>query len=621
MKPANVRKEPTGSELKDAVATADALFSLGLREAQLIASEWPAARRTGFASSLCASVLQDVWKRRQRTSGHNWELRKCPSPSLEKYSGLTERLGQAFSVLPPAQAGFLLGQLYTALLPCALRKSLGAYYTPPSLVNRLLELVTSSGFDWSSGRIIDPACGGAAFLASVAPKLVEHSRHRQPLALLEDVERRLVGVELDPFAAWMSMVLLELALLDLTILANRPLKNLVMSRDALEIEANELGLFDLVIGNPPYRKLTLPSSQRSRFEASLFGHANLYGLFTDLAVRLTKAGGVIGYVTPTSFLGGEYFKNLRRLLASHAPLQRLDFVSDRDGVFDGVLQETMLAVFERKTPATTSSVELNLLRSDDRSEELSIERIGSANLNNNIGGPWLLPRSAEQTALIDMLNSMPHRLKDYGFVVATGQLVWNRHKDQLRKSRDKDCYPIIWAEAVNADGKFHFQAARRSHLPYFKIKSGQGFLINREPCILVQRTTAKEQKRRIIAAVVPNSFVLEYPGFVVENHLNMIYSTERRPQMALRTLSILLNSAVFDKAFRCINGSVAVSAYELNCLALPNPGQMRSLQEHLASCPSSSETEQMIASLYSRNGHTDTIAIRHTRSHNRKMAA
>jgi hypothetical protein len=43
--------------------------------------------------------------------------------------------------------------------------------------------------------------------------------------------------------------------------------------------------------------------------------SNLYGLFTDLAAQLARRGGVIAYVTPTSFLAGEYFKSLRALLA------------------------------------------------------------------------------------------------------------------------------------------------------------------------------------------------------------------------------------------------------------------------------------------------------------------
>src|SRR5258708_15890477 len=381
----HVKREPRENEINDAVANADALFSLGLREAQLIASDFPSSNRYQFASGLCTSVLQFVWRRRQKTFGHNWELRKCALPSLERFSGLTARIGEAFLILPPSQSGFLLGQLYTALLPDMVRKNLGAYYTPPALVKRLLELVTNCGFDWSRGKIIDPACGGAAFLASVAPKLVEHSRNKQPIAIIEDIENRLFGIEVDPFAAWMTMVLLDLALLDLTLSAKRPLKNLVSSRDALEIRPNELGIFDLVIGNPPYGRVTLATDQRARFKESLFGHANLYGLFTDLAVRLSKPAGIIGYVTPTSFLGGEYFKNLRLLLESRAPLQRLDFVSDRDGVFDGVLQETMLAVFQQRTPSATNHVQLNLLRADNPSEQPSIERIGRATLNDAKG--------------------------------------------------------------------------------------------------------------------------------------------------------------------------------------------------------------------------------------------
>ncbi len=602
------------------MATAEALFSLGSREAQILAGSVREENRSTFAAGVCAAVLQFAWKNSQKTYGQNWDLREGPFPPIEKYTGLVQRLGEAFLVLPTQQAGFLLGQLYTALIPDSVRKSLGAYYTPPALVGRLLDLVKCCGVDWSIGKIIDPACGGAAFLASVAPRMVTHSRCNQPLAIVEDLEDRLFGVEIDAFAAWMSMVLLDFTLLDLTVSAKRPLKNLVTARNALETHLGEKNAFDLVIGNPPYGRVTLSPDQRSRFKASLFGHANLYGLFTDLAVQLAKPGGIIGYVTPTSFLGGEYFKNLRNLLSTQAALKRLDFISNRDGVFDGVLQETMLAVFE-KSSVKTSFVDLNLLSADTPFDQLIIESIGRTSLNNSNGKPWLLPRAPEQNALIQKLNALPYRLADYGFEVATGQLVWNRHKDQLRRAGEKDCYPIIWAEAVNADGKFHFQAARRKHLPYLRIKPRQEFLINREPCILVQRTTAKEQKRRIISAVIPNSFVVEYPGFVVENHLNMVYSPNKKPRFALRTLSTLLNSATLDKAFRCINGSVAVSAYELNSLPLPSPDQLRRLQEHILSGAPAQEIEQLIADFYSNDGTSKTTTLAHSRSHNRKMAA
>ena len=529
---------------------------------------------------------------------------------------MIERIGGALADLPLSRAGFLVGQLYTALLPDDLRKTLGAYYTPPALVERLVTLVTESGFDWSTGRVIDPACGGAAFLASVAPNMVQALGFRSATRTLDDIEKRLMGIEVDPFAAWMSMVLLDLALLREAVDAGRRVKNVVCAGDALAAGSVDIGRFDLVIGNPPYGRITLAGSERQRFRESLFGHANLYGLFTELAVRLTKENGLIAYVTPTSFLGGEYFKNLRKFLSANAPLHRLEFVSNRQGVFNGVLQETLLAVFTRQKQRPCSAVYVNTLCADEEGP-LRIDPIGKLKLAGNGGGPWVLPRSREQARLIRRFPEMQHRLSDFGFAVATGQLVWNRHKDQLRSTFEPGYYPIVWAEAVTADGKFQFQAARRTHLPYLKLRNNQQFLLNHEPCILVQRTTSKEQRRRLVAAIVPNWFVVEYPGFIVENHLNMVLPVAAKPRIGLRTMLALFNSEIVDQAFRCINGSVAVSAYELNSLPLPNPEQMKRLQTALLEGDSSSETEKLISSFYT-NAHEPAAAV-HSASGHRKM--
>jgi adenine-specific DNA-methyltransferase len=608
--------------LADAMATAEVVFSLGQSEAQAIVSELGPEAQVSFAREFCTSVIALLWKRHAETAGCPWDVRKPVVAPLKRFSGLTERLSAALSTLPWARAGFLVGQLYTALLPDEIRKELGAFYTPPLVVERLIELATQCGFSWRQGTIIDPACGGAAFLASVAPRMVESSQAGTPAAVLDDIEARLLGIELDPFAAWMSMVLLDLALSELTLAVRRPLTPLVLSRDALTLLPDAPRQFDLVIGNPPYGKVTLPPAQRQRYRESLFGHANLYGLFTELAVRLAKPGGLIAYVTPTSFLGGEYFKSLRKLLVNEAPLQRLDFIQNREGVFEGVLQETMLAVFAREPAAADSPVHVSLLHAGDPVKPLVVDAIGQVRDISPTGRPWLFPRSRSQAQLLRRFNAMPHRLADYGFRVVTGQLVWNRHKEQLRATYDSDCYPIVWAEAVSSDGTFQFQAARRSHLPYLKIKAGQDFLINHEPCLLIQRTTAKEQRHRLIAAVIPNSFVMEYPGFVVENHLNMVCCSFAKPRVALRTLAALLNSSTLDQAFRCINGSVAVSAYELNSLALPNPEPMDLLQKAVISGASASEIETQIASFYaSPDEPNNRLAASRSSQNHRKLAA
>ena len=48
--------------------------------------------------------------------------------------------------------------------------------------------------------------------------------------------------------------------------------------------------------------------------------------------------------------------------------------------------------------------------------------------------------------------------------------------------------------------------------------------------------------------------------------------------MAPAALAVLLNSGVVDQVFRCINGSVAVSAYELEALPLPSPEEAKEIE-------------------------------------------
>jgi adenine-specific DNA-methyltransferase len=196
--------------------------------------------------------------------------------------------------------------------------------------------------------------------------------------------------------------------------------------------------------------------------------------------------------------------------------------------------------------------------------------------------PWLLPRGAGQEPLIAALGSMPHRLSDWGYTVSTGPLVWNRYKDQLAGRPARRRYPVIWAEAVTAAGRFEWRSEKRNHAPYCEIRPGDEWMIVRDACVLLQRTTSKEQHRRLIAAPLPVAFVQRHGAVVVENHLNMLRASVARPAVSHAALSVFLNSAAADRAFRCISGSVAVSAYELESLPLPDPSALAPLRRLVA---------------------------------------
>jgi len=532
-------------------------------------------------------------------SGHPWRLRPLPAEVpvalLQEEAGkLAEQIGVAAAAMDAADAAFAMGVLYTGMMPDGFRTVHGAYYTPPALCERLLDLATDAGVDWRSARVLDPACGGGAFLSPVARRMADSRSDDTAAAVLKNIEGRLRGFELDPFAGWMSSVCLDVSLADLCREAGMRLRPVVRVCDSLEQIPGGKG-FDLVVGNPPYGRVKLSPELREEFDRSLFGHANLYGVFTDLALRFARHGGIVAYVTPTSFLAGEYFKALRGLLGRDAPPAGLDFVTERRGVFADVLQETLLAVYRRGGDPGEAGVRFISPRPDGTIQTSSA---GSFHLPEPPDRPWIVPRTEAHGALVGRVNGLPYRLADYGYTVSTGPLVWNRHKKSLREKPGKGRYPLIWAEAVRSNGTFEFRAKERNHKPYFEPGAKEGWVVTDFPCVLLQRTTAREQCRRLIAAELPASFVEAHGAVVVENHLNMIKPLEGGPRVAPAALAALLNSETVDQLFRCINGSVAVSAYELQALPLPSPECMKEI-ERLVTARAETETlESAVERLY-----------------------
>lgn len=506
---------------------------------------------------------------------------------------LAASLGREAAALPVLEACHFLTSLYTILLPGRERSVLGAFYTPPALTRRLLDLATEGGVDWSNARVLDPASGGGAFLLEAAMRMRGALEGSEAAFILAQVGARLSGFELDPYAAGLSQAALEILLSDLSAASGRPAPICVKVRDT--VEETPTAQFDLVVGNPPYGRVTLTAAQRARYARCLYGHANLYGVFTDIALRWTRPGGVIAYLTPTSVLGGQYYTALRRLLAGEAPPVAIDFVQARRGVFEDVLQETLLALYRKGGERLRFQVHYLTVEND---REMRLTRNGKVGLPDDAGAPWLAPREAAHVALIEAAERMPSRLCDWGYEVSTGPLVWNRFKPQLRGRAGHGLHPLIWAEAVTADGCFVFRADKKNHAPYFKTEANDEWLIVNRGCVLVQRTTAKEQSRRLIAAELPQSFIDSHGGVVIENHLNMVRA-KGSAKVSPSVVAAVLNSDVIDQVFRCISGSVAVSAFELESIPLPPASAMAPIERLIGQGAPRASIELSLRNLYS----------------------
>jgi len=100
------------------------------------------------------------------------------------------------------------------------------------------------------------------------------------------------------------------------------------------------------------------------------------------------------------------------------------------------------------------------------------------------------------------------------------------------------------------------------------------------PAVLVQRTTAPEQTRRLVVADLSLEALATWGGeVVVENHVNVLRPTIDKPLLDRATLARGLATPTLDRVMRPPAGSVAVSAYELAALPLPRTSVMASWRE------------------------------------------
>lgn len=488
---------------------------------------------------------------------------------------------------------------YLHLVPEEARKALGQHVTPKPIVRYILQ---AAGYRENGAllgtRLCDPACGSGAFLVE-AVQICLRALEQAGVPPDEQYARaceQVTGIDVDPLACLFARFNLA-SLLAPVLLAwleanprRLPPTLPIHHGDTLAELAAELGgegllrergsrspvrgAFDFVVGNPPYRKLTdLSASVRWAFQDSIYGHPNAYGVFLHAGVEMLRPEGRLGFIVPRSMLSGLYFQNLRRVLETKSHLEELTLLADRRNVFSKVLQGTMILVVRKRrteeaggsgVPVRTAVVRrVAALEADGPAHLLVAESLVVRRLNGTT--VWFVSDRERSYSILDRVLGRHSLLNSPAVACAakTGPIVWNRVKDSLREKRCPGTLPLVWATDVGRF-RFRFGTAAESRPAYLEETPKTSGLANTGPALLVQRVTADEQTRRIVASLAPFGHRQRY---FVENHLNVLQPGSTG--IDLRYLAGVLSSDVTEFLFRLMNGNTQVSATELNLLPIP----------------------------------------------------
>lgn len=251
----------------------------------------------------------------------------------------------------------LLSEIYENFLSetdTSLKKDSGAYYTPPTLVEFILnEKLPIRKIDKNYNiKILDPSCGSGIFLVESFKRLVKRyeNQHDEKLTDFEKLKKLLTdnifGIELHPQAIKVAAFSLYLALVDnldpktlwqkkkhrLPNLINNPNdksikvqgKNLFCRDTISDIsEIEELKNFGLVVGNPPFGTSNLLATVRDYCNNEDFAKEKVLP-FLHKATKFAPKGEIaLIFNTKVLTNTGRTYQNFRKWLFNECYVEKV----------------------------------------------------------------------------------------------------------------------------------------------------------------------------------------------------------------------------------------------------------------------------------------------------------
>lgn len=468
-----------------------------------------------------------------------------------------------------------------AALEVAGRAASGQFFTPAPTAAFMADMFTPVT---ETVRILDPGAGTGSLLAAAVARWAAEGMPPP----------RVTGIERDPgLTADLDATLADCQAAGATThLEETDFIGWAMARVGGLFAAREQ--FDLVIMNPPYLKLSSQSPERSLLSGLGLEVTNLYAAFVALAVRLLGPGGQLVAITPRSFCNGTYFRSFRRDLLSHVSLRRVHAYDARDAAFAdaSVLQETVIFHAVRDGEPTPVMISTSS-GSDDAITTRLVPQEEVVSPNDAEVVIWLTP-DATAAKVTERMDRLPCRLEQLGISVSTGRVVDFRCRSSLRAVPEEDAVPLIYPQHFSG-GQMRWPKLGGRKPNALHVDSSTASMIHPSGCyVLVKRFSAKEERRRVTAAVVRTEHLNGQP-VAFENHLNVFHRNGAglEPYLAVG-LATFLNSTIVDLHFRQVSGHTQVNARDLRRLRYPTCAELTELGQLIGDAgPDQAKVDQL----------------------------
>lgn len=326
--------------------------------------------------------------------------------------------------------------------------------------------------------------------------------------------------------------------------------------------------YDLVIGNPPYMKISKAAPEATAMPSVCYGAPNMYFLFASMSLFNLKNNAEMVYIIPRSWTSGAYFKRFREYFLSEGKLVHIHLFGSRNKVFDKeeVLQETIIVKI-RKTKIQPETVTITSTHTNKDFNQCTILVVP---YDIVVSGDELyvyLVTNEEEVSVLKKLHQWDKTLPEIGLKMKTGLTVDFRNRDILRNDAEEGAIPLFYSQHIK-EGEVHFPIQKEHE---YVVTDQKGLMQDNHNYLFVKRFTAKEESRRLQCGVYLAKKFPQYSKISTQNKINFIDGLlTNMSECLVYGLYVLFNSTIYDKYYRILNGSTQVNSTEINAMPVPD---------------------------------------------------
>lgn len=240
-------------------------------------------------------------------------------------------------------------------------KKLGQINTPDRLVQQMLDFGGYSGNKILGKHVLDNSCGNGQFLSEIVQRYIREavSNKYSVKKISDELSEYIHGIEIDENVCELCKERLS------GIAENFGINGVnwdIVCANALLYEEFK-GKIDYVFGNPPYVRVHNVKGDdgydiMKSYKFAEKGSSDLYLAFYECGLSALKDGGVLCYITPSSWLSSASGKNMRDYILENKTLSAVvDFGHTQ--IFDNAQTYTLVALFKNKPCDSISYQEYN----------------------------------------------------------------------------------------------------------------------------------------------------------------------------------------------------------------------------------------------------------------------